>query len=58
MSKGNPFSRVAQILAGKVLAPEAGQPAAWLALDSTWASSFEDDQERIRVYVDWLAHRL
>jgi 8-oxo-dGTP diphosphatase len=35
------------------LVAEPGQPVAWTSLDEPWASSFPDDIERIRSYVDW-----
>lgn len=35
------------------LVAEPGQPVAWTSLNEPWASSFPDDIDRIRSYVDW-----
>ncbi|WP_370115708.1 NUDIX domain-containing protein [Streptacidiphilus sp. MAP12-33] len=39
------------------LAPEDGQPAAWLPLDQPWDSCFPDDRSRMRHHAAWLARR-
>ncbi|MGW1771307.1 NUDIX hydrolase [Streptomyces sp. NPDC002104] len=37
-----------------VLAPEDGQPAAWVRLDEPWQGYFADDRLRMRQCVDWI----
>lgn len=39
------------------LAPEPGQPAAWVSLDQSWESCFPEDPARIRRHAQWLAGR-
>ncbi|MFD8596722.1 NUDIX domain-containing protein [Kitasatospora sp. NPDC059646] len=48
-------SYVALVDAAVPLAPEHGQPAAWLPLDRPWASCFPADRARMRAHAAHLA---
>ncbi|MFD8478306.1 NUDIX domain-containing protein [Kitasatospora sp. NPDC059673] len=50
------LSYVALADAATPLAPEDGQPAAWLPLDRPWTSCFPEDRPRMRDHIERLAH--